>query len=198
MNNKIVFGEIDWNSKLESSSSNYDFMRVMEGENIVRIVAKPIQFYIHWVETKDGSKAKVISPNDNQSLVEKLSENGYARKPRWLLKVLDRSDESFKYLEIGSQIFNGIKGLFNHPKWGSPLRYDISINRASPGTQPLYTVTPNPKEDLSDNLKNDLSKFLDNSDVSSFITPFTSNKVNDIMGWANEIEDDDFEFSFDD
>ena len=86
---------------------------------------------------------------------------------------------------------------FNNPKWGNVSAYDISIKRGTPGSQPLYSVTPNPKETISGDLQNTVSVFLDNSDTSSFTSPYTSDKVNEIMGWSSESFEFDFEFFWD-
>ena len=155
MSKKVVFGEVDWNTgdSGKDNTSKSEFMRLAEGENIVRVLGNPVQFYVHWVTLPDGSKRKINSPISDQQLVMNLENLGFPKRPKWLLKVLDRSDDKFKLLEIGSQIFSGIKGLVNHPKWGKCSGYDLSIFRGSPGTQPLYSVTPNPKENLSSSFK---------------------------------------------
>ena len=50
----MVFGEVDWNSA--DSGTKSDFIRLEEGENTVRVMGNPVQFYIHWVVTPDGSR----------------------------------------------------------------------------------------------------------------------------------------------
>ena len=43
------------------------------------------------------------------------------------LGVLDRADEQFKILQVGSQIFNGIRALVENPAWGKCSKYDITV-----------------------------------------------------------------------
>jgi hypothetical protein len=124
--------------------------------------------------------------------------------------VLDRGDDTFKLLEIGSQIYNGIRGLYNHPKWGKVTQYDISVGRGPKGSQPLYNVTPNPKEALDGSFKDKFVEFNDRVNLDKLITPSTAEDVVEVMGWTldsattpttggtgTETVGEDFEFSFD-
>ena len=215
---EFVFGEIDWNSGSTGSLTDRasDFMRLSEGENVVRIMGNPIQYFVHWVTSADGSTRKINSPIDNPELVKRLEDEGYRRQARWLVKVLDRTDDTFRLLEIGSQIYNGVRGLFNHPKWGKVTQYDVSVVRGPKGTQPLYNVTPNPKESLEGSFKDKFVAFNDRVNLDKLITPSTAAEVAEVMGWSlvssqtktvapesnttsttSTSVDDEFEFNFD-
>jgi len=208
---EFVFGEIDWNSGSTGNTGGRgsDFMRLSEGENVVRVMGNPIQYFVHWVTSADGSTKKINSPIDNPELVKRLEDEGYRRQARWLVKVLDRGDDTFKLLEIGSQIYNGIRSLFNHPKWGKVTQYDISVVRGPKGSQPLYNVTPNPKEALDGSFKDKFVEFNDRVNLDKLITPSTATDVTEVMGWTmtapsavtestgTTADTDDFEFSFD-
>ena len=199
----MVFGEVDWNAA-DSGTTKSNFMRLEEGENTVRIMGNPVQFYIHWVVASDGSKRKINSPIENPELVRRLEDAGFKRQARWLVKVLDRSDDEFRVLEVGPQIYNGIKALYNNSRWGKVTQYDLTINRAPKGTQPLYGVTPNPKEALSSDFKGKFVDFNDRVDIQKVISPSTSAEVCEIMGWSDtssdaassSANDDDFDFDF--
>ena len=208
----IVFGEIDWNSGDAGTGAGRasDFMRLVEGENVVRVMGNPVQYYVHWVTTADGSTRKINSPIDDSDLVRRLEDAGFRRKPCWLVKVLDRNDETFKLLEIGPQIYNGVRGLFNHPKWGKVTDYDISIMRGPRGSQPLYNVNPNPKEAIPSTLKTSYLDFNDRVNLEKLISPSDRATVLEVMGWSDDSShvettttvqdtvgsDDDFEFDF--
>jgi hypothetical protein len=199
----MVFGEVDWNSADSGSGGKSDFMRLEEGENTVRVMGNPVQFYIHWITTPDGSKAKINSPASNPELVSRLEDSGFKRQARWLIKVLDRSDDNFRLLEVGPQIYNGIKSLYNNSRWGKVTSYDITINRAPKGTQPLYGVTPNPKEALSSDFKSKFMDFNDRVNVEKLISPSSAEDVCSKMGWStgsanasSTANDSDFDFDF--
>mgnify|MGYP007063375685 FL=1 len=199
----MVFGEVDWNSA-DSGTTKSNFMRLEEGENLVRVMGNPVQFYIHWVVTPDGSRRKVNSPVDSPELIRRLEDSGFKRQARWLVKVLDRTDDEFRVLEVGPQIYNGIKSLYNNSRWGKVTQYDLSINKGPKGTQPLYGVTPNPKEALSGDFKTKFVEFNDRVDVDKVITPATAAEVCEVMGWpvsepvaTNEVaSEEDFDFDF--
>ena len=200
---KIVFGEVDWNSGDTGAPKN-DYMKLEEGENVVRIMGNPTQFYIHWLTAQDGSKKKIVSPIDSMALVGRLEDAGFKRQTRWIVKVLDRKDDTFKVLEVGSQIYNGIRGLFNNPKWGKVTDYDISIMRGPKGSQPLYSVQPNPKEKIDPALKGKFTEFNSRVDISKMTRPAETNTVCEMLGWnasqfqeaksADSFTDDEFDF----
>ena len=89
-------------------------------------------------------------------------------------------------------------------RWGKVTQYDLSINKGPKGTQPLYGVTPNPKEALSGDFKTKFVEFNDRVDVEKVITPATASEVCEIMGWSvseatavsDVATDEDFDFDF--
>ena len=200
---KIVFGEVDWNNGDTGAPKN-DYMKLEEGENVVRVMGNPVQYYVHWITTTDGSKRKIVSPIDSMALVSRLEDAGFKRKATWIVKVLDRKTDTFKVLEVGSQIYNGIRSLYNNPKWGKVTDYDISIMRGPKGSQPLYSVQPNPKEKIDPSLKGKFVEFSSRVDVSKMTKPAEAATVCELLGWdtsqfaqqtsADSFTDDDFDF----
>ena len=188
-------GEIDWNeADLPSPKGKNDFMKLKEGENVVRIMGNPIQTYIHWVTLPDGSQRKIVSPS-NPTLVKKLEDAGFRRQPNWIIKVLDRDGDEFRLLEVGNQIYKGIQTLFNNPKWGKVTAYDISINRGPKGQQPLYNVTPNPKEALDSSIKQKFVDFNDRIKIDRMTTPMSSEDICKLLGFKMPKESEDSEGS---
>ena len=200
----MVFGEVDWNAA--DSGTKSDFMRLEEGENTIRVMGNPVQFYIHWVVTPDGSRRKVNSPVDHPELVRRLEDSGFRRQARWLIKVLDRTDDEFRILEVGPQIYNGVKALYNNSRWGKVTAYDVTVFKGPKGSQPLYNVTPNPKEPLSSDFKSTFVDFNDRVNVEKLISPASDTEVCEVMGWSTVTSgstaddtvatDDDFDFDF--
>ena len=205
----IVFGEIDWNDGdvKNPQAAKTEYMRLTQGANKIRVMGNPVQFYVHWVQTQDGSKRKIVSPISSPDLVRRLEDSGFKRQAKWLIKVLDRSDDGFKLLEVGSQIYNGIRNLYNDSSWGKVTTYDITINRGPKGAQPLYGVTPNPKTKIPSELKDRFAEFNKNVDVERAIKPTDPEVVCELMGWnvsqyvnptvADNTTDDDDDYDFD-
>ena len=196
MSKEFVSGEIDWNDPEAASGGKRekgsDYMKLKEGENVVRVMSNPIRTYVHWITTAEGSNRKIVSPSNNTGLVKKLEQAGFRLQPSYLIKVLDRADNEFKLLEIGNQIFKGIQTLINNPKWGKATSYDISINRGPKGTQPLYTVTPNPKEALETSFKQKFVDFNDRINLDKMTSPLPDEEIYKLLGWSADDDDDDF------
>jgi len=204
---KIIFGEVDWNSDASDPGGNRaQFMKLEQGRTVVRVMGNPVQFYINWVELAEGKKKKFNSPVAAPELLQKLEDAGFKRKARWIVKVLDRSDNQFKLLEISPQIYAGIRQLVNDPDWGKVTSYDLIITRNKPGTQPLYTVSPRPKSAIDDSLKDAYMEFNDGLNLDRLIQPSDPQYVMDLMGWGSDSgssnggtsvdEADDFPFDF--
>jgi len=197
----VVLGEVDWNAA--DSNSKSDFMRLEEGDSIVRVMGNPIQFYVHWVVTPGGNRRKVNSPIDSPQLLRRLEDSGFKRQARWLIRVLDRDDDEFRILEVGPQIYNAIKALYNNKRWGKVTAYDITVNRGPKGRQPLYSTTPNPKEPLPGDLKAKFVEFNDRVNVDKLISPAQASDICELMSWTleeatpSDSTDDGDEFDFD-
>lgn len=204
---EVTFGTVDWNEEIGGGNSKKtDFMRLeSNSKNRIRVMANPYQYYSHWLELPNGKRQKINSPVSDPALVKKLEDAGFKRTKKWLVKVLDRSDGSFKLLEIGPQIYAGIKALVNDPDWGSVTSYDLSIDRGNAGDSPLYRVSPKPKSPIDAELKQAFMEFNDKVDLVKLTQPADPDKVYELMGWkasastANpnkSVADDDDMFDF--
>jgi hypothetical protein len=202
----ISFEQVDWNSAGNTNRVSLKdlYVRLSEGENVVRVMENPIQFTVHWVVDATGSKRKVVSPIESPQLVKRLEDAGFKAQTKWAVKVLDRTTNSFKVLEFGSQILNGIRTLHSNKRWGNVTSYDITIIRGPKGSNPLYSVTPNPKEELGSDFTAQFQEFNETVDMDRVVRPTAPEKVCEIMGWTmagasattNQGGDDDFEFDF--
>jgi len=197
---ELVWGDVDWNTADSGSSGKTEFMRLTEGDNVIRIMANPIQLYVNWVTLPDGTNKRINTPEDDD-LARKLEDAGFKRQTNWMLKVLDRSDNQFKLLTISRQIFDAIKALAAHKKWGKVTGYDLTVTRGPKGKQPLYRVQPDPHEPLDSSLKESFMKFSESLNIERLISPSDTKYVCEIMGWkvptakAEESEADPFSSS---
>lgn len=202
----ISFEQVDWNSAGNTNRVSLKdlYVRLSEGENVVRVMENPTQFTVHWVVDSTGAKRKVVSPIESPELVKRLEDAGFKAQTKWAVKVLDRTTNSFKILEFGSQILNGIRTLHSNKRWGNVTSYDITIIRGPKGSNPLYSVTPNPKEELGTDLVSQFQEFNETVNMDRVVSPTSPEKVCEIMGWSmagsgsttNQGGDDDFEFDF--
>ncbi len=184
---EVNFGEVDWNSvEASGSKGKTAFMQLKQGPNVLRVMGNPIEFSVMWLTSPSGEKFKVNTPVADPALVKKLQEKEFKIQKRWLVKVLDRSDEQFKLLEIGSQVCDSIKKLVQNPKWGPVTGYDLTITRAPAGTNPLYNVQPDPKEALDSSLKEKFAAFNKDLNVDRLISPSEPEYVMEKMGMTKK------------
>lgn len=182
---ELTFGEVDWNdADAGGSGSKTDFMKLAQGDNVVRVMGSPIKFYVNWIDDVNGKRRKVNTPIEDPALVERLEEADFKRSTRWFLKVLDRSDSTFKLLEVGPQIFRGIRDLVQNKKWGPVTGYDVTINRGPKGQNPLYKVYPDPKEPLEQKFQEAWKEFNSNLNIERLITPSDPKTVYELLGWS--------------
>jgi len=164
-----------------------DFMNLVEGNNNVRVVTNPFQFVVHWTKDATGSNRKIrCAINDCP-----LCRSGVKAQTRWYLGVIDRKSGQTKILEIGSQIYKGVKDYVASPDWGEMIKhswgeimaYDINVKRGPKGTQPLYTVMGSPKmKDITAEEVTLVENFLERVDISKFTQPSTPEEVAEKMG----------------
>lgn len=179
----LTYGEVDWNDPVERGGRT-EFLKLEKGNTTVRVMGQPVKYHLNWIETPDKKRKKINTPIEDSALVDRLEEAGFKREQKWILKILDRSDDTFKLLEVGTQIFSGIRDLVKNPKWGKVTNYDISIARGAPGTQPLYKVVPEPKEPLPKELQASWEKFNNSLNIERLIAPSDPEYVYGIMGWS--------------
>jgi hypothetical protein len=200
---KIV-GELeDWG---DADLGSNDFMRLEEGNNVVRIFTKPYQFYTVWTTDATGKQRKVRSAVENCPLVQR----GEKPSARWYVGVLDRRNGSKpSILEVGPQIFKQILGLRKKGTWGDPRAYDVDIERQPKGSQPLYIVSPEPKASLTAEEKAACKEFLGRVDLVKMTEAPTPEEVREQLGisepdvqvdddfddFDSDSTDDDFDFS---
>lgn len=138
--------DISWSdSSLDSRTDNeslIDFIKLQPGENRMRIVSQPSKLEIHWEDTIDGSRRKVIC------LGAKCPVCKHSNPPqvRYQFKVIDREDNKVKILECGKQIISAIRNYAVDSDYGDPTSYDIKIKKDGRGRDTKYTVKAVPNK----------------------------------------------------
>lgn len=205
MSTKVV-GKLD--SWSDGDTGRSDYMRLEEGSNKVRCLTSPYQFYIHWSQDATGQNRKVRCALKDCP----LCQQGEKAQARWYVGVLNRRTGKPAILEIGPQIFKQIVDLSKNAKWGDPRGYDVDVKRNPKGTQPLYTIIPEPKEALTSEEKTVVKSFIESTDFEKMVEVPSPESVRERLGMAskrptnNTVEDapadtvgtDSDDFNFDD
>lgn len=140
--------DMSWSDdSLNSRSGNsqgLDFLKLQQGENRVRIVSQPSRIDIHWEDTIDGSKKKIVCLGAKCPICKK----GSPAQTRYQFKVIDRTDNVVKLFECGKQIISTIRSYAVDPDYGDPTTYDIKIKKEGSGRDTRYSVmaVPNKNE----------------------------------------------------
>jgi hypothetical protein len=148
------FGEVSWDAGTNNKSKNMKdlFLRLMPGDNDVRVVTPAFQYVVHKykAEGEKGFGRKVVCSATKDDPSCPLCEAGDKAKRKWYVGVIDRKTNSYKILDIGYTVFQQIGSLVSNKKWGDITNYDITILvKPEAGATGYYTVQPCGKEPLS-------------------------------------------------
>lgn len=185
---KVKIGELSsWDEAAVSGAS--DFMKLEEGNNKIRVVTNPYQFIVHWAEDASGQNRKLKCAINNCPLCKR----GVPTQARWYLGVLDYKTGKPKILEIGSQVYSGIRSYAVSEEWderikkpwGNIFAFDFIISRGPKGTNPLYQVQASPKmKDITKDETEMIATFLETVDIGKFTEPLTPEAINEKLGFS--------------
>jgi hypothetical protein len=148
------FGEVSWNAGTNNKSKNMKdlFLRLMPGNNVLRIVTPAFQYVVHKykAEGEKGYGRKVVCSATKDDPSCPLCEAGDKAKRKWYVGVIDRKTNSYKIMDISYTVFQQIGALVNDKMWGDITTYNINILvKPEAGATGYYTVMPYGKEPLS-------------------------------------------------
>lgn len=196
---KVSWSDLEFeakkNKKFVKKDTSQDYLKLVNGHNVVRIVTDPYRYVFHnwkpgdaksggdWVDPKKASQygetIKCSKPHGDCPLCN-LKDRP---KEKFYIGVL--VDNQVKILDAASGIVQKIKLLKDNPKWGSPLGYDVDIvKNADAEPANIYNVVPDggpyalTPEQLEIIEKFDLSK------LETMVTPPTPDKVLNRMKWT--------------
>jgi hypothetical protein len=148
------YGVVPWNTELGSKSTNRDnsdFIKLKSGENTVRILTQPYQYWYHSYKEREedpgfGTKIKCSLENGECP----LCDEGVKRKRKWYIGIIDRDTETYKILDMAWGILLSLQKYSEDTRWGDPRQYDINIVvDKTAGAQGYYTVLAIPHSPLS-------------------------------------------------
>lgn len=129
------------------AKSNGSYMKLLKGENRIRILSKPIIGWLDW----DNKKPLRFKFNEKPS---KPIDPSKPIKHFWAFVIWDCVENKIKIMEITqSGIQQSIQALTKDADWGSPFEYDIKIIRAGDGMETTYTINPVPHKPVYDAVK---------------------------------------------
>lgn len=181
--NKIQsFGVTTWDEVELKQANSFQrskdlYMRLENGNNVVRCVTRPHQYLVHNFkeEGDSGFGAKIMCSSFHKKCP--LCDTGDRPKRRWLVGIIERKTQTYKVLDMSVSVFKAIQELSRDEDYGNPEGYDIDIKvDKQGGATGYYTVIPKPRKPLSEKdleLKNDVN----HEDLLRKCTPPTPEKV---------------------
>ena len=137
----MTFLPIDY--KLPTTDSGY--MKFKDGENKIRILASPVVGWLDW----DDNKTPHRYPMDKRPTKSLSTKKDAKIKHFWAMPVWNYSESRIQILEITqSSIQKAINMLVADPDYGTPLTYDLVIQKAGESLDTEYQVMPKPPKDI--------------------------------------------------
>lgn len=124
------------------SSGNGDYLKLVKGENRIRIVTAPIMGYIDW--DKSGDTPRPVRTKEKQPALDA------ERKPKhfWALGVLHEGTTKVREItQVAIQDFIHQHAL--DADWGDPREYDLVITRSGDGMETKYSCIAKPRKELT-------------------------------------------------
>ena len=170
--------------KVPSKADGY--MKLQQGDNRLRIMGRPIIGYEYWLDTPEGGR-KPVRIRMNEKVPMDIPEPEKV-KHFWAMVVWDYEGKQFKILELTQKgIQKTITGLSRDKDWGTPLNYDLVINKTGEKMETEYQVVPKPAKGLDETilkaykaLEINLEALYEGKD------PFTSNESVEASGLLDE------------
>jgi len=151
-NNETVINLHDGSSSRVWNGNMYDRqLKIYKGiSNPLRFVIKnqdnkPVRSKTNWAETPDDIR---VDKSGKKTKVKHF----------WSFLVYNYKTETVQSFEITqSTIMKALKALIENPKWGSPMKYDVTINRTGKELLTKYAVVPNPHSPLTPEIEKALA-----------------------------------------
>ncbi len=171
-------GKVDWKEITEKGEEvgGGGYVKLVVGENIIRILSDVYERFTHRVKTDQGFK--------NISVEEKTKWNDKYPNRSYVAVVLDDKDGEIKILEKGISIFDQIASFASDTEYGDPKMYNIKINRVGTGMQDTkYTLVPSPKkEEITPEQKAKYDKFMETFDLERYCRVLTKDEIKEKLG----------------
>ena len=136
----------------EVPTSNSSYTKLEKGDTKIRFITKPITGYQYW--TTENKPVRSATPFTETPNI-KLNDKGEKKIEHfWVMGVYNYNTKKQEvFVMTQKSIMNAIVAFAQNPAWGTPTEYDVVINRKGDMLTTEYNVMPNPKAELSAEVK---------------------------------------------
>ena len=134
----------------KSPSTEGGYMKFKAGQNKFRVLGSAL---IGWEYFNQDNKPQRFAFDQKPTAPKDIKADGKVKHFR-AFPVYNYQTNSIELLELTqSSIMGTIKEYIDNPKWGNPTAYDIIVGRTGEGLETEYTVTVDPKEEITKDIK---------------------------------------------
>jgi hypothetical protein len=128
------------------------YMKLQPGKNKFRILTSPLTGYEYWTNDDKPVRSKEL-PKETPDI--KTTKEGKSNISHfWAMAVYNYDMEAVQILQLTQKgIQKYITSLVEDPAWGSPLGYDLVVNRTGSGLETKYSTVANPHTEVSADIK---------------------------------------------
>jgi len=124
-----------------------NYMRFEQGDNKFRILSDAVIGWEGWVE--EGGKPVPKRFVMDEKPIDLREFDNQRINHFWAFVVWNYQAKRVQILQITQKgIMKSVETLTKDEDWGSPLEYDIVINRDGEGLKTKYETNPKPKKEL--------------------------------------------------
>ena len=130
-----------------SEASSY--LKLVTGENRLRIVSEAIPRWVAWKDSKSMNfLTKEAADKHNNSCTDEKQK----AKPKYAMWVINRASDEILCADFGVLIMKALKNLANDSEYGFEglPSYDIKITKTGEGMDTEYAVLPLPAKPLTE------------------------------------------------
>jgi len=135
----------------EQPKSSSKYLKLVDGENLIRILSAPIMGWLDWKEDSAGKKTPVRTPYSTPK--PEPIDSTKPIKHFWAFVIWDYKDSTIKIWEVTqSTIQEVLYNLDRDVDWGEPTNYDISIKRSGEKLETKYITQAKPPKPVSSSI----------------------------------------------
>lgn len=148
----------------QEPKSSAQFLKVEPGKTKVRMLSQPVFGWLGW---PDGEGAKPVRKpadfaleNQGKFSIEELTQYNISREPHFFMCMIiwNYKTSELQAWEISQRtIRDQLDKLIKSESWGSPLGYDLTIEREGQQLDTKYQLIPSPPTKLTSDIDFELA-----------------------------------------
>jgi len=155
----------------EAPKSENNYLKFEQGDTKFRILASPVLGFEGW-SNEDKPVRFEKMPDEAQLAILRAPKYGTKKvKHFWAMPVYCYKESKLMVLQLTQvTIIEGLTKLAKSEEWGSPLNYDVTINKTGEKTDTTYTIIPVPPKTFEGFTAEELIAELSGVDLQKLFT----------------------------